>query len=532
MKKQNKRKEALFMNGKMTLFIALLFAMTMCFILEKWLNVKYLAVQRDIQDGILTNWRDYLTLGCVIAIISAAMCVFQVFLSMWTEQVQKIGFFKDFNGLIQEDGMLQPATKVFTIAAAKISCIPVIIKTIIGVIYTIIVVDMVKMDATHYIGGLVIFCAAIVLGCYRGKLQAKTDMLGAETQSLQQKLSNFYMISDGVLDERLKDIKGNYRDRMKLQCIKMVTQQLPAVAKVAILVMLFYNATAISNVEIRTIYSTFCLVASAYVGVVEIANSVSEMLEYITKISNFKKETEVREIKKLREKRKREVMLNQNAIKVIDDGLLITTAFTVSFRKSRGTEAHYNLDRELNISAEKVPLIIGDNGTGKSVFCKMLRDAAPNTICYDVKTGVVEAFYQNLVYKKNELDFDLLQRLAAGLDIDRIPEDLKEFEEYKFNSPNSADRQMMCLLQILYISNMESRNGARPLIILDEVFANLSANKMQKVLPFIFNEIRNCSAMALIVSHGFQEELKEYVNVIWKLETNDKNEVTIVEELV
>lgn len=533
MKKQNKRKETLFMEGKMVWFIVILFSMTICFIFEKWLNIRYLAIQRNVQNGDLVDWKKYLTLGCAIAVASAVMYAGNVFIDLWTERIQKVRFFQQFNGVIQEDGKLQPSLKVFTIASAKIGCILITIKTIIGVAYTAVITKMVDLNATHYIGGIAIFCVAIALGCYRGKLQAKTDMLGAETQGLQQKLSSCFMISDKVLDERLKEIKSNYKDRAKLQCIKMFTQKTPEVAKTAILIMLFYNATAIADVEIRTIYSTYCLVASAYLGIVGVAESISEMIENITKINRFKQEPEVREIEKQRANRIREVSVSRDSVKITDSGVVITTSFTASFKKGKGMKAHYKLTNELNVSPQKIPLVIGKNGIGKSVFCKMLRSSMPNAICYDVQTGLVEQFCHNFRYSDCEIDFDLVQRLAAGLDIDSIPESLKEFKEYKFFSPNAAGRQMMILLQILYIANMECRNGIKPMIILDEVFANLATDKMQKVLPFIFHEIKACGAMAIIVSHGYQEELKEYVDVIWRLELDDeKNEVTIVEEPV
>lgn len=530
---KNKRKDPLFMEGKMILFIVILFVMTICFIFEKWLNIQYLSIQRNVQDGDLANWKEYLALGCAIVVASAIMYAGIGSIDMWTERIQKIGFFRQFNGVIQEEGKLQPSLKVLTVASAKIGCILITIKTIIGAVYTAVITNMVDLNATHYLGGIAIFCVAVVLGCYRGKLQAKTEMLGTETQSLQQKLSSYFVISDKVLDERLQGIKSNYKDRMKLQCVKMLTQKAPEVAKTVIVLMIFYNATAIVDAKIRSIYSTYCLVASAYLGVVEVAESISEMIENFTKINRFKREPEVREIESERAKRSRGVLQCKEAVKITDEGVLITTSFSATFKKGKGISAHYKLNNELNISPEKIPLVIGNNGTGKSVFCKMLRACIPNAICYDVQTGLVEQFYQNFQYGNCEIDFDLVKQLATGLDIDIIPESFKEFEEYKFFSPNAASRQMVILLQILYIANLECRNGIKPLIILDEVFANLATDKIQKVLPFIFKEIDKCEAMAIIVSHGYQEELKEYVDVIWRFESNDdKNEVTIVEEPV
>lgn len=517
-----------FLGKSLYRFIILLVIATTGIIIEKIINYRYIVIQKEVQLGSVNdNWQTYLLLAGVIIIVSLILRIIKVFSTMWLEKIQKVNFFKAYNGVIQEDGKLQGALKDLAVASAKVHCTIETIETIINSTYIVVLMGVVSLSVPEYIGAISILLCGIFFGVYRGKLQAKTDLLGAETQSLQQKLSNFFMISSNVLDERLNEIENNYWRRIGLQCIKNAIQVLPDVIKIIAFVALFYNITATGMAE-GEIYPYTFVVLTAYGYIVSLASNISNLLEYASKIVLYNQDEELKEIKEEMKKRSKEIEDNLQTVISNGEGITIRTEFTAGLTRPSGEEASYKIHKDLLLKRGQMIILEGENGTGKSRLCKLLKEIIPNAISYDVKTSIVEIYQANFKRDKSNIDFNLIKYLAEGLYLERIPKSKKEFFDLKCSQINSADRQMLIALQILYFVIKEHEEGKTKLIILDEIFGNLSLERTRKVIPFMANELSKVGACTIVVSHSYKEELKKYASAIWMMHNGD-NEVIIKE---
>lgn len=505
-----------FLGKSFTRFVILVVFATALLITEKVLNYEYMVVQKAVQEGMVReNWHAYMNLAMMAIGISVILRAVKVFFMMWVEKIQKINFFDSYNGVIQEDGKLQGALKIFQIASAKVNCVIEVVDTLINGAYIVALMDLVSMTIPEYIGAVCILLSGIGFGFMRGKMQSRTDMLGAETNSLQQKLSNFFMVSNNVLDERLKEIDSNYWKRIILQCIKNTIQVMPDVMKVIFFVALFYNITML-GMEEGNIYPYSYVVYTTYGYMVALASSISNLLEYLLKISNYQHDREVKEIKAEMRMREEEISKNSDAV-ILENGFLLKSEFSLKLTRPNGNEAFYHIPEDLAIGEGKAILLEGENGTGKSRLCKALKALIQRCESYDIKTSLVEVYHENFKSGESAIDFNLIKFLAKGLAIERIPEQKSDFFNLKCSQINSADKQMLVALQILYFAIKDYEEGKTNLVILDEIFSNLSLERTKTVLPFIMSELSKSKACTIVVSHTHKAEVKKYMDGVWQM---------------
>lgn len=523
----NEDKKFAFLGKSFLRFIIVSLVASIGIMAEKILNYRYVVVQKAVQEGaVRENWQNYMILAGNIVLVSMILRVMKVFLIMWVEKTQKINFFKVYNGVIQEDGKLQGTLKDLTVASAKVHCFIETIETIINIVYIAILMGIVSMSVPEYIGAIAVLFCGISLGLYRGKLQAKTDLLGAETQSLQQKLSNFFMVSSNVLDERLKEIESNYWKRIYQQCVKNAIQVFPDVVKVSAFVLLFYNITETGMAE-GEIYPYTYVIMTAYGYIVALASNISNLLEYVSKIVLYNRDAELKEIQEGLERRCHDISRNYKNVGV-QEGIKIGKEFTADIVRPNGENASYQIPRELILRQGQMIMLEGENGTGKSRFCKLIKEIIPNAISYDTKTAIVELYHENFKRGQSGIDFNLIKYLAEGLALERIPKNKKEFFELKCSQVNSADKQMLIALQILYLAIKEHEKERTQLIIFDEILGNLSLERTKKVLPFIVNELAKIGACTIMVSHSHKDEIKKYIFAIWQMYNSGYN--VVIEE--
>ena len=385
----NSSKRFAFLGDSFNRFMILIIVAIFGFITEKVLTYQYVILQKNVQEGaVYENWRAYMILGGIIILVSLILVVIRCFFVLWVEKIQKINFFTVYNGIIQEDGKLEGALKDMMSASAKTYCVIETVITVINSAYIIVLMGVVSLSVPEYIGAIAILACGIVFGILRGKIQAKTDLLGAETQSLQQKLSNFFMISPNVLNERLRDIEKNYWRRTVLQCIKNAIQVIPDVVKVFFLIVLFYNIVDTGMAEGK-IYPYTYVVLTAYGYVVTLAGNISNLIEYSAKIVLYNKDEELRELKEEVIKREKEIAENSKFVK-LTDGVAIEKGFTATLIRPNGEKAHYQIPIDITLKKGTVVMLEGENGTGKSRFSKLVREIVPGSIGYDTKTAIVE----------------------------------------------------------------------------------------------------------------------------------------------
>ena len=497
-------------------FVILVVFATIMLIIEKVLNYEYVIVQKAVQEGyVRDNWHAYMNLAMLAIGISVVLTIVKVFFMTWSEKIQKINFFAATNGVIQEDGKLDGTLKILLIASAKVNCVIDVVGAVINIVYIVALMEIVKMTVPEYIGAICILLSGVAFGYLRGTMQSKTDMLGAEIQSLQQKLSNFFMTSNDVLDERLNDIGNKYWKRILLQCIKNIIQIMPEVMKVTFFVALFYNITMM-GMEEGLIYPYSYVVYTPYGYVVALASGISNRLYYLTKISKCQKDQEVQEIMAEIKLREEELVRNSDAV-ILENGFRLKKELSLKLIRPNGEEAFYDILSDLDISEGNAIMLEGDNGTGKSRLCKGIKALIQRCISYDVKTAIVELYHQNFKRGKSAIDFNLIKYLAKGLALERIPETKEEFYKLKCSQLNSADRQMLIMLQILYFAIKDYEEGKKNLIILDEIFGNLSPERTKIVLPFIMAELSEVKACTIVVSHAHKDEVKKYMSKVWQM---------------
>lgn len=505
-----------FLGKSFTRFMILVVFATIMLIVEKVLNYEYMVVQKAVQEGFVKdNWHTYMNLAMWAIGISVVLRAVKVFFVMWVEKIQKINFFDTYDGLLQEDGKRGGAMKILLIASAKVNCVIEVVETLINVAYIVALMGIVRMTLPEYIGAVCILLSGIAFGFLRGKLQSRTDLLGTETQVLQNKLSEFFMISNNVLDERLRDIDDNYWKRIILQCIKNTIQVMPDVMKVTFFVALFYNITML-GMEEGQIYPYSYVVYATYGYMVALASSISNLLEYVLKIANYQKDHEVKEIKAEMKKREEEIGQNSNAV-VLENGFLLKREFSMKLIRPNGDEAFYHIPNPLIIAEGNAILLEGENGSGKSRICKAIRTLVRRCISYDMKTAMVDEYHENFKMGKSSIDFNLIKYLAKGLALERIPEQKDEFFKLKCSQLNSADKQQLLALQILYFAIKDYEEGKKNLIILDEIFSNLSFERTKIVLPFIMSELSKVKACTIVVSHTHKDEVKRYMSEVWQM---------------
>lgn len=525
----NNGKKFAFLGKSLSRFVIALVIMTIGLAVEKFVNYRYVIIQKEVQSGnVIGNWQDFMILAGTVIFTSLILRVIKVFFTMWLEKTQKINFFKAYNGVIQEDGKLQGAMKDLVVANAKGYCTVETIETIISSIYIVFLMGVVSMSLPAYIGAGAILFSGISLGVVRGKLQAKTDMLGAETHTLQQKLSNFFMVSSNVLEERLKEVEGNYWKRISFQCIKNAIQVLPDLIKISAFIALFYNITSTGMAE-GEIYPHTYVIITAYGYIVALAGNISNLIECVSKIILYKQDTELQDLKEEMGVKDEIIAKNTEFVKV-DSGITICADFTAGLTRPNGKEASYKIEKDLILKKGEMIMLEGENGTGKSRFCKLIKEIIPNAICYDTKTSIVEKYHENFKRGKTNIDFNLIKYLAEGLDLERIPRTKREFMDLNCFQINSADKQMLIALQILYFAiKEEEENDTVQFVILDEILGNLSEERAKKIMPFISSELSRIGACTIIVSHSHKTEVRKYVSATW-LMYNKENEVIIVEK--
>ena len=285
---------------------------------------------------------------------------------------------------------------------------------------------------------------------------------------------------------------------------------------------LFYNITMAGMAE-GEIYPYAIVVLTVYGYMVNLASNISNLIESISKIMLYNRDPELKEIEEEMEKREAEVFAGKENVKADAEGIFVETNFTASLIRPNGEVAFYKVPESLILSKGEMVLLEGENGTGKSRFCKLLKEILPGTISYDVKTSIVENYHENFKREKSSIDFNLIKYLSEGLALDRVPRNKKEFFEFNCSRLNSADRQMLVALQILYMAIKEAEEGKPQLIILDEIFGNLSLERTQKVLPFMTSELKKIGACTILVSHAHKEEVKKYTSATWQMRNEGRD---------
>lgn len=507
-------------------FILLFVCLFLLMVGETIINYNYVITQKSVQEGNMALWHNFLLFGMSSIAIGLICTLMAIFSQMWLVKTQKINFFLQFDGTIQT-GKKEICLKVFNFENAKVSTIVEIVQAIISMVYTIMLMQIVTMTVPQLIGAGAILVASIVFGIRRGTLQQKADNIGAQIQTKQELLSNNFMISSHVLDERLGEINKSYWKQITTQLIKNFIRGLPEVIKV-ICFLAFMWAIADAKITEGTPYSYACIIFAAYGYIVKFANEIGNIVEDASKIIHYAKDEEIRMLKK-EELQRKELSQLQKANVEFENGLVIHHGFTANVSHSDRPDSWYEVPSTLEIPKGQMILLEGENETGKSRFNRFIRELIPETIIYDSHTAISSTLAENFVID-GKVDFQLVRRLAMGIGIiSRIPESEKEFRDVKFGKQlNSADVQRLIALQILYfaIKEHEKNPEKTQLIILDEIIANVSEENTLKMLEFIKLILSQIGACSIIVSHTHKEAVCKCISQTWYMR-NDGTKITI-----
>ena len=91
----NNGKKFAFLGKSLSRFVIALVIMTIGLAVEKFVNYRYVIIQKEVQSGnVIGNWQDFMILAGTVIFTSLILRVIKVFFTMWLEKTQKINFFK------------------------------------------------------------------------------------------------------------------------------------------------------------------------------------------------------------------------------------------------------------------------------------------------------------------------------------------------------------------------------------------------------------------------------------------------------
>ena len=387
-----------------------------------------------------------------------------------------------------------------------------------SIVYTAIIMRIVNMTVPQMIGAGAILVAGIVLGVRRGNLQQEADVIGANIQVRQELLSNHFMISSHVLNERLEEVDKGYWKQMRTQIMKNLIRGLPEVIKVICFIALMW-AIVDTKVTEGTVYSYSYIIFVAYGYIVSFANEIGNIVEDVSKLLKYKKDEKIIALEQEEKERKSQIGKLVQKVYRLKDELVIETGFTANVSHSNRKDSWYFLSENLTIKKGQMVQLEGENETGKSRFNRLLRELIPDAILYDSNTAMSNQLAENFTNGKKIINFKLIKYLANGIGISgRIPDTMEDFKKVKFDKQlNSADIQRLLAVQILYFAIMEHQENPEKLqvIILDEILSNISEQNAQKVIEFIKQELSKIGGCTIIVSHTHKEAVRKCVSQTW-----------------
>lgn len=517
---KNSKKFA-FLGDKFRTYILLASLYVVLLVTEKYFNYRFLIVQKDVQSGaVAENWSTYLLLQLIISLVSVIGLMYSAFIQLWTGKTTKFNLFEYYEYIIQT--RKEQVFLNFQLAWSKIWLFQAGISTIIGLSYTVIVMDIVEMSLPQYIGAGLILFLGILFGIVRGKLQQDTEKMQSGISVRQNTLTDFLMPSTMILRDRLTAISGRYNKRIITFMFKKLFEYLPIIIKSVIFLMLMYGLVE-SMVE-TDVYSYSYIVFTAYGFILDVSVSVGNLIEQISKIIAYKKDDDIRELNSFTKREFDTVIRESSNLDLDSNGLTINAIFTANVEQSIEVR-FYKLHSSLQAPSGLITGLDAQNGVGKSRFLQLIRAILPeNCLLYDKQTWMfLPSYSENFISKSHDLDFDLIRMLAEGLNLTRIPKTLKEFKEYELKlNANGADGQLMILLQILYfaIKEHELSPDKKQLIILDEAFANISPENSENVIKFISKIIEELNCPCILVSHAHKDIISKYVSTMWKMSNN------------
>ena len=500
---------------------------------DKCVNFYYMVSQKHVQQGNMSFWHDFFESGVMVVIMIISVRLLTVFSQLWITRVQKMNFFWKYNNLLQEEGKFKQCQIAFNLANVKAITVIEVITAIISSVYTVIMLSVVEMTVPQKIGAGMILIVGIAFGVKRGKMQKEADTIGADISARQQLLATSYMISEGVLNERLKEINVIYWKQIKKQVVKNCIQSLPDLVKIICFVTIMWSVTDYVLSEGETPYSYSCIVLLAYGHIVTLANDIGNIIEDISKIISYKNDNELKKLN-IEITKKIHLLKEQEANVVVEeDDICITSEFTADVTRPDGSEAVYELEDNLRIHKGEVILLEGENGTGKTRFNGIIKELVPDTIVYNSRTGIESRFLENFYYEDFPIDYILIKRLAKGLGLERVPKTDTEIDRLRLDKQvNGADRQLLIALQILYFAEKFHENNKEKiqLIILDEILANVSETNAPHVVKFITDELKKIGACTLLVSHSHKNVVFKYINKTWMMVNKPNSKITIFEK--
>lgn len=515
-----------FLGRSLTKFAILMVTLFIIAIFEKTFDYQMLIVQKEVQEGNYEHWHSFLGVMLVVVLLGVVAEILRIFASMWVRQVQKLNFFNRYNGIIQQEGKLGICLLQLEFSSAKVMSIIECFIAIISIGYTLIVMKIVEMTVPQYIGAGMILFLGIACGWYRGTLQQGADATGVDISATEQILSNFFMISPKVLQERLKEVERGYWKQIRIQVIKNFLRLLPKCFK-SIIFLAFMWDVCCSGTNTK-IYSFSYIVLTAYGYICDVADQIGYVLEDLSKLCKYNRDDRIKALN-IEEQEALKITEEQSDNISCDNGrFVISKKFSEPVIARDGSVSYYYLPEDLVIKKGELVCLTGQNGTGKSRLNRQIQEIIPEAMAYDVKTSIVNKYCNNFKCD-SEIDTKLIMRLAKGLGAESIPQTESELFEMLINKPlNGAERQLLIAVQILYfaIKRHEQDSNATQLVILDEILANVSEENAPKVLRFIKDELTAIGACTIIVSHAHQKILSKYIDCIWEMK-KENGRITI-----
>lgn len=466
-------------------------------------NLNFLAVQKEVQNGNNDVWRIFLLLLLALSVFSVLQVLYMTFFHNTLHRYLTFNLFKRYRRIfrVQEKGVLMKFQLIFAELMLPLS----IVTAFVGC-YTIVkTMEMVTFNIQNIIVAILLLVSAMICGIIRGRCESSKKKIDSIIQEKKNDLTKFDSFSTTYLNNALYVLDIEYRASMNFALKKSFFENLPRFLKQLLCVVLFWGL--VDSVLSGSIYSESYLLLTAYGTVLSIAEQVGSICEKCIEIVHLRKDEDVKALNLFENKENAHLELNRERVTLDEKGLTITSLFSLDVHGAGGKVRLYQLNKDIIIPKGKHVILTGAKEVGKTRFLSFLEALFPGCIMiYNDNAKVFNHFYDNFKSKYG-FDGELIRELALGLRLERFTTlSDEELKKLQVTNINTADKHLCVALVMLYLA-IKNPCSAK-IMVFDELFANVDFANSEAILEFIMKKVGEIGSTVIFVGHSNQELIK------------------------
>lgn len=510
---KSQKKFWLLSNSEFADYIKMLFVIVLLHIINIATTLKYLEVQKAVQNGdVISNWSIFLWLTVILSVLTLLIKTYSKYYGMQMSKYLRFNGFRKYRKVFQiyEKGVRLEIELIGNL----FGCFDKTIIALLNVYLAIKTAEMINLSGSALVAAVILLISGVFFGIARGKIRADIGDLDSVIFAKEGDLTKFYTFCRDFLENALVVLGIEHDAKIRMNIKTEILTFLPTLMRsVSILICTYGFVGALAE---NQVYSTAYIIMTAFTTLLTIAEYISDIVGNVKACIDINNKPELQTLRNFIKKEDLVLKEAKKNFTVTSDKKCLTikkdfTADLNGIDKIR----YYILNQDLHLTIGENILLIGQKGTGKTRLLQILESVFENQIMiYNDHTTVFKKFYDNF---KSDVgwNYELIQRIAKGLKLKRLqlPEDtLKKLDLYNMNT---GDMHLMSAMVMLYYAI--SKPEIARILIFDELLANVDKGNSKQILEFI-NEIGkeiNCSI--IFVGHSQQDEIAKYCNQKWTL---------------